>query len=324
MSTVFAKFLVMLAAGALSGAQALAQDYPTKSVRIIVPFGAGGGTDTMARLVGIGLQNALGQPFVIDNKPGASGNIGMEMAAKAPNDGYTLLMITNNIAINPSLYEKVNYHPVKDFAPIVLVGSSPVAISVNTSLGINNMADLLKYAKANSGKFSFATCASGSPQHLAAELLMQTAKFEMTHVPYKGCAPALPDHLSGLVPVSFSTVANLGPHLKGGKIKALAVTGARRSSFAPDLPTVAEAASLPGYDLDVWFGLFAPVGTPRAVINRVNEIVNKTLASAEVRQKMTDQNYDVLGGTPQQLADAVARDIPRYEKVIRSANIKAD
>jgi tripartite-type tricarboxylate transporter receptor subunit TctC len=293
-------------------------------VRVIVPFQAGGGTDTMARLVGIGLQNALGQPFVIDNKPGASGNIGMDLAAKAPNDGYTLLMITNNIAINPSLYEKVNYHPVKDFVPIVLVGSSPVAISVNTSLGINNMADLIKYAKANSGKFSYATCASGSPQHLAAELLMQMAKFEMTHLPYKGCAPALPDHLSGLVPVTFSTVANLGPHLKGGKIKALAVTGARRSSFAPDLPTVAEAANLPGYDLDVWFGLFAPAGTPRAVINRINEIVNKTLASPEVRQKMTEQNYDVLGGTPQQLADAVARDIPRYEKVIRSANIKAD
>jgi tripartite-type tricarboxylate transporter receptor subunit TctC len=324
MKKLVARSLALLLWGTLCAASALAQEYPNKPVRIIVPFGAGGGTDTMARLVGIGLQNALGQPFVIDNKPGASGNIGMEMAAKAPNDGYTLLMITNNIAINPSLYEKVNYHPVKDFVPIVLVGSSPVAISVNTSLGINNMAELLKYAKANSGKFSFATCASGSPQHLAAELLMQTAKFEMTHVPYKGCAPALPDHLSGLVPVSFSTVANLGPHLKGGKIKALAVTGARRSSFAPDLPTVAEAANLPGYDLDVWFGLFAPAGTPRAVINRVNEIVNKTLASAEVRQKMTDQNYDVLGGTPQQLADAVARDIPRYEKVIRSANIKAD
>jgi tripartite-type tricarboxylate transporter receptor subunit TctC len=316
--------LFALLAGALGGAPAVAQDYPTKAVKIVVPFPAGGGTDTMARMVALGLQQALGQPFVVDNKPGAGGNIGIDAVAKAPNDGYTLLMVTNNIAINPSLYGKVSYHPIRDFAPIALVGSSPVAISVNNALGIGNLADLLRYAKANPGKLSYASCGSGTPQHLAAELLMDTAKTEMNHVPYKGCAQPMTDHLSGLVPISFSTVANLAPHLKTGKIKAVAVTGARRSTFAPDLPTVSEAANLPGYDLDVWFGLFAPAGTPSAVIARVNEIVNKQLATAEIRQKMTEQNYDVLGGTPQALANAVARDIPRYEKIIRSANIKAD
>lgn len=324
MHQLIRKSLFALMAGALVSGHALAQEYPAKPVKIIVPFGAGGGTDTMARVIADGLQKTLHQPFVVDNKPGAGGNIGMDVVAKAPNDGHTLLMVTNNIAINPSLYEKVNYHPVKDFAPIGLVGSSPVAISVHSSLKIRTLADLVKYAKANPGKLSYTSCGSGTPQHLAAELLAQTAKIEMMHVPYKGCAAAVADHLTGLVPVSFSTIAILAPHIKTGKIAGVAVTGSSRSAYAPDMPTVSEAINLPGYGIDVWFGLFAPAGTPKTIITKLNDIINKQLATAEVKTKMSEQNYDVLGGTPEALADKVNKDIVRYEKVIRTAHIKVD
>jgi tripartite-type tricarboxylate transporter receptor subunit TctC len=313
-----------LAAGVFAIGQAGAQEYPIKTVTIVVPFGAGGGTDTMARVIADGLNKALHQPFVVENKPGAGGNLGLASVARAPKDGYTLLMVTNNIAINPSLYRKVNFHPTKDFEPIAMVGSSPVAISVHPSLKINNLADLIKYAKANPGKLSYASCGAGTPQHLAAEQLAQMAKIEMTHVGYKGCAATLPDHLSGLVPVSFSTIAIMAPHVKTGKLKGIAVTGSARSAHAPDMPTVSEAAGLPGYAIDVWFGLFAPAGTPKPVITKLNGIINKQLATANVKTKMSEQGYDVVGGTAEALALKVSQDIPRYQQVIRTADIKAD
>lgn len=308
----------------MATSQASAQTYPDKPVRIVVPFGAGGGTDTMARVVADGFQRALGQPFVVDNKAGAGGNIGIEVVAKAPADGHTLLMVTNNIAINPSLYGKVGYHPTRDFVPVALVGSSPVAISVHPSLKVGSLAELISLARSNPGKLSYASCGSGTPQHLAAELLAQMTKTDMVHVPYKGCAAPMADHLAGTVPVSFTTIALAAPHAKAGKLRTLAVTGAARGSLAPDVPTVSEAAQLPGYDIDVWFGLFAPAGTPKPVVARLNELINQQLKLPEIRTKMTDQNYEALGGSPEQLSNTVMRDIVRYEKVIRAANIKAD
>jgi tripartite-type tricarboxylate transporter receptor subunit TctC len=317
-------FIALAAILCLAGGQAAAQAYPDKPVRIVVPFGAGGGTDTMARVVADGFQRALGQPFVVDNKAGAGGNIGMQVVAKAPADGYTLLMVTNNIAINPSLYSNAGYHPTRDFAPIALVGSSPVAISVHPSLKVSNLGELITYARANPGKLAYASCGAGTPQHLAAELLSQMTKIDMVHVPYKGCAAPIADHLAGTVPVSFTTIALAAPHAKAGKLRMLAVTGSSRGSFAPDVPTVSEAAHLPGYNIDVWFGLFAPAGTPKQVIAKLNALINQQLALPEVKAKMTEQNYEALGGTPERLAATVARDITRYEKVIRTANIKAD
>lgn len=303
---------------------ALAQTYPSKPVKIVVPFGAGGGTDTMARVVAEGLQKELDEPFVVENKAGAGGNIGMEVVAKSPNDGHTLLMVTNNIAINPSLYGKVKFHPTRDFAPIALVGSSPVAISVHPFLKVDSLGELVAYAKANPGKLSYASCGAGTPQHLAAEQLAQMTQIRMVHVPYKGCAAPMPDHLSGVVPLSFTTIANVAQHAKAGKLKTIAVTGATRSAHAPDVPTVSEAAQLPGYNIDVWFGLFAPAGTPKPVIDKLNQLVNRQLAAPEVRRKMAEQHYDVLGGPPERLAQTVQADIARYDKVIRSANIKAE
>lgn len=321
--TSLASFLTVTT-GVLAAGAAAAQDYPSKPVTIVVPFAAGGGTDTMARVIANNLNAALHQPFIVENKPGAGGNLGMAAVAKAPKDGYTLLMVTNNIAINPSLYKKVNFHPTKDFAPIAMVGSSPVAISVHPSLKINTLPDLIRYAKANPGKLSYASCGAGTPQHLAAELLSQMEKIEMTHVGYKGCAGALPDHLSGIVPVSFSTIAIMAPHVKSGKLKGIAVTGSARSAHAPDMPTVSEALNLPGYAIDVWFGLFAPAGTPQPIIANLNSIINRQLATAEVKTKMAEQNYDVVGGTPEALAAKVSQDIPRYREVIRVGNIQAD
>lgn len=317
-------FVLILTSGVLAPIQVKAQEYPSKTVKIVVPFGAGGGTDTMARVIADGLNKALNQPFLVDNKPGAGGNLGMVSVAKSPSDGYALLMVTNNIAINPSLYEKVGFHPTKDFEPIALVGSSPVAISVHSSLNVKNMRDLVEYAKANPGKLSYASCGSGTPQHLAAELLLQRAQIQMTHVPYKGCASGIADHLAALVPVSFSTVAIMAPHIKSGKIKGIAVTGSSRSDYAPNMPTVSEALNLPDYAIDVWFGLFAPAGTPMPIITKLNSIINKQLATTEVKAKMAEQSYDVLGGTPEVLAAKVTQDIARYEKVIRNANIKPE
>lgn len=320
---ILGSFIVLSVATLVHGT-AVSQDYPTKAVKIIVPFSAGGGTDAMARVVSEGLNKELHQPVIVENKPGASGNIGIDAVAKSPKDGYTLLMVTNNIAINPSLYAKVTYDPGKDFAPIGLVGSSPVAISVHSSLNIRTLKELVGYANANPGKLSYASCGSGTPQHLAAELLAQTARIHMTHIAYKGCANALTDHLSGQVPVAFSTIAILTPHIKSNKIVGLAVTGSSRSTYAPSLPTVSEALNLPDYAIDVWFGLFAPAGTPNAIITKLNLLINKQLGTADVKAKMAEQSYDVIGGTPVALADKVKEDIVRYQKVIRSADIKVD
>jgi tripartite-type tricarboxylate transporter receptor subunit TctC len=314
--------LGLLAVFAASAAQA--QEYPSKTVKIIVPYTPGGGTDTMARVVANGLQKALGQSFIVENRPGASGNIGLEQVAKAPADGYTLIMMPSNLSINPPLFGKVNYDSIKDFAPIALVGSSPVAISVSSSTQFQNLADVIRYAKANPGKLSYASCGSGTPQHLAAEQLAQMAKIQIVHVSYKGCSQALPDHLSGTVPIAFSTIANLSQHIKSGKLRGIAVTGSQRSSYAPDMPTVNEAAGLQGYNIDVWFGILAPAGTPKPVIAKLNGIVNSLLSAPEVKQRMNEQLYEGIGGAPEAFTDVIKRDLVRYEKIIREANIKAD
>lgn len=309
----------ILAAGAVH-----AQDYPNKTVRIVVPFASGGGTDTMARVVANALQKSLGQTFIVENKPGASGNIGLEQVARSPADGYTLVMITNNLAINPSLFQKVGYDPIKDFAPVALVGSSPVAISVSSGSEFKSLADIIRYARENPDKLAYSSCGNGTPQHLAGELLLQMTQAKMAHVSYKGCAPAIPDHISGTVPIAFSTIANLSPHIKAGKARGIAVTGSNRSSYWQDVPTVSEAAKLQGYNIDVWFGLFAPAGTPKEVVAKLNEAVNAAISSADAKQRMSDQNYEAHGGSSAALGELVKRDVARYQKIIKDANIKAD
>jgi tripartite-type tricarboxylate transporter receptor subunit TctC len=318
------KALVLGVVTLLSANTAFSDEYPSRTVKIVVPYTAGGGTDTMARVVANVLQNALGQSFIVENRPGASGNIALEQIAKAPPDGYTLVMMPNNLAINPPLFGKVGYDSLKDFAPITLVGSSPVSISVHSGTQFQNLADIIKYAKANPGKLSYASCGSGTPQHLAGELLLQMTNVRMVHIPYKGCSQALADHLSGTVPVAFSTIANMSKHIKAGKLRGIAVTGSKRSPYAPDMPTVNEAAGLTGYNIDVWFGMLAPAGTPKPIIAKLNGIINTSLNSPEFKQRMAEQNYEAIGGTPEAFTEVLKRDLVRYEKIIREADIKPD
>ena len=300
-----------------------ATGYPSKPVKVVVPFPAGGGSDTMARTMGDALQRALKQPFVVDNKTGATGNIGTEFVAKSPADGYTLLVVPNSLSINESLFPKLPFNAQKSFAPIALLGSSPVMIGVKTGLPVTTVQELVALAKKSPGTLSYASCGAGSPQHIAGELFKSTTNIDLLHIPYKGCTPAAADAAAGVVDVVFNTVANLRPFIQAGKIRALAVTSAKRSSLAPDLPTVQESG-VKGYDVDVWFGVLAPVGTPKDVIDLLNKEINATLIQPDIKERMEKIYYEPVGGSPSQFADVIKRDMSRYGETIRNANIKLD
>ena len=304
-------------------AAALAQAFPSKPIRIIAPYSAGGAVDLMARYLCEKLPAALGQPCVVENKPGAGGIIGIDLVAKAEPDGHTLVMVPNNVSIIPVLYPKVPYDTLKDLAPIALVSSSPIMIGANAAFPPKSFQELIAYAKANSGKVDFTTCGPASPQHLGGEMLALAGGFKWTHVPYKGCGDAITAVVGGTVPVFISTVAHFNPQIKAGKLRGYAVLGADRSSFAPDFPTAAESG-FPGYQVDVWFGLLAPAKTPPAVIARLNEEVNKVLQLPDVREKLAAQSYEPLGGSPERFAGAIRTEMDKFGNVIRSAGIKPD
>ena len=266
-----------------------AQTYPTKPIRIVVPFPAGGTTDVLARAAAQKLTESLGQPAVVDNRPGAGGNIGAELVAKSPPDGYTLLMGTvGTHAINPSLYPKMPYDHVKDFAPVILVAGVPNVLVINPALPVNSVQELIAYAKANPGKLNFASSGNGTSIHLSGELFKTMAGVQMTHVPYKGSAPALQDLVGGQVQLMFDNLPSSLALIKGGKLKALAVTSSARAAALPDVPTLAESG-LPGFEASSWFGLLAPAGTPQPIILKVNGDVAKWLASPEAKEKLLAQ-----------------------------------
>jgi tripartite-type tricarboxylate transporter receptor subunit TctC len=299
------------------------QTYPSRVVRIIVPFPAGGGTDVMARVVAEKFTESLGQPFIVENRPGAGGVIGLEVTYKAEHDGHTLVMMPSNLAILGPLYGKLPFDPLKDFAPIALVGSSPVMIGGHPTLPAKTFPELIAYAKANPGKLNFASCGTASPQHIAGEYLKLVAGIDMSHVPYKGCAQAIPDVLSGAVPLFFSTVAHLNPQIKAGKLRSYAVTSLQRTSLAPEVPTVAESG-YPNFYVDVWFGLLAPGRTPRDVVAKLNAEVNKVIARPDVREKMLQQFYEPVGGSSERFAELIRRDLERFAKPIQEAKIKPE
>ena len=313
--------LLLVAVASTAGAQA--QKYPDRLVRIVVPYPAGGGSDTMARLVAQRLTEMWGQPVIVENKPGASGNIGLEGVARSAGDGYTLVLMPSNHSINPPLFGNLPFDPIKDFTPIVAVGSSPVFVAVNSSVPIRTVGELIAKLRASPGSLSYASCGNGTPQHLAGELMKATARIDMTHIPYKGCSVAIPDLLSGQVQVGFSTVANFNPHIKSGKLTGLAVTSKARSALAPDIPTVAESG-LAGYDVDVWFGLLGPAKMPPAVVEKINRDVNTILANRDIRDKLLQQYYEPMGGTPEQFANLIQTDLVRWGSLIRAVGIKVD
>jgi tripartite-type tricarboxylate transporter receptor subunit TctC len=303
---------------------ALPQDYPSRPIRMIVPFPAGGTADLLARQIGQTMGEALRQQVVIENRTGAGGNIGADLAAKAKPDGYTLLMGTvSTHAINPNLYPNMPYDPVKDFAPVAMVARMPNLLVLHPSVPAANVAELIALAKARPGTLAFASAGNGTTQHLAGELFKKMADVDMIHVPYKGNAPAVTDLVGGQVQVMFDNIPVSLQQVRAGKLRALAVTGPARSPVLPQLPTVAEAA-LPGYNITSWFGLYAPSGTSPQIIERLNREANKALASEPIRRRLTDQGIEPAGGTPGQFAEFMRTELVKWGKIVRESGARVE
>ncbi|MEJ7686616.1 MAG: tripartite tricarboxylate transporter substrate binding protein [Variovorax sp.] len=320
------------AALALLAGPAMAQGaWPSKPVRIVVPFAPGGTTDILARAVAPELSKALGQQFIVDNRAGAGGNVGADIVAKSPNDGYTLLMGTvGTHGINRALYPKLPFDPIKDFAPITLVAAVPNVMEMNAdkaaALKINNVADFIKYAKANPGKLNMASSGSGTSIHLAGELFKTMTGSFMTHIPYRGSAPALLDMVGGNADVMFDNLPSSMQQIKGGKLKALAVTSAQRSPALPDVPTVEEAGgpALKGFEASSWFGLLAPAGTPPEIVNRIQQEVAKALGTAAMKEKMLAQGAVPSGNSPADFAKLIDSEHTKWAKVVKASGAKVD
>ncbi len=322
--------IALTAIGFIATTAAVAQTaWPTKPVRIVVPFAPGGTTDILARAVAPELTRAFGQPFIVDNRAGAGGNVGADLVAKSPGDGYTLLMGTvGTHGINKSLYSKMPFDPQKDFAPITLVAGVPNVMVMNAEkaakLGINSVADFVKYAKAHPGQFSMASSGNGTSIHLAGELFKSQTGIFMTHIPYRGSGPALLDLVGGNVDVMFDNLPSAMPQIKGGKLKAFAVTSAQRSTAMPELPTVEEAGKLKGFEASSWFGLLAPAGTPPEVVSRIQQEVAKALATPAIKEKMLAQGAIPSGNTPQEFARLIEAEIAKWAKVVKASGAKVD
>ena len=303
--------------------------WPAKPVRMIVPFAPGGTTDILARAMAPELSKALGQPFVVENRAGAGGNIGADLVAKSPADGYTLLMGTvGTHGINKALYSKLAFDPQKDFAPITLVAGVPNVMVMNAdkarALNINNVPDFIKYAKANPGKFSMASSGSGTSIHMAGELFKSMTGIFMTHIPYRGSGPALLDLVGGSVDVMFDNLPSAMPQIKSGKLKAFAVTSTQRSAALPDLPTLEEAAQLKGFDASSWFGLLAPAGTPADIVNRVQQEVAKSLATPAIKEKLLAQGAIPGGNTPEQFTTFINAEHKKWAQVVKLSGATVD
>jgi len=318
--------LAALAAAALAAAApaAHAQAWPSKPVRIVVPYPPGGPTDIVARVVGQRLSEKLRQPFVIENRAGAGGNLGAEAAAKAPADGYTLLLGTTAHAINPSLFPALGYDIRKDFVPVALLTSIPLVLVVPAASQAATVADVVAMAKSKAGGLAYASSGNGQSTHLAAEMFASMAGAPMTHVPYKGSAPALVDLAGGQVALMFDTMLSAMPQVKAGRLRAVAVTSAMRAPSAPDVPTVAEAAGLAGYEATAWNGLFAPAGTPPEVAAMLAKSVAQVLAEPEIRQRFAADGAIVGSGTPAEFGAFVGREIDKWRGVVQRANVKVE
>ncbi|MBI2292639.1 MAG: tripartite tricarboxylate transporter substrate binding protein [Betaproteobacteria bacterium] len=312
----------MLLAGSCFAAWA--QEYPVKAIRFIAPNLPGGPTDILARLIGQKLAESFGQPVVIENRAGAGGNIGTEAAAKSPPDGYTLVTGNNaTFGANVSLYKHLAFDPVKDFAPIVLVGTQPNILVVHPSLPVTSVKQLIALAKARPGELNYAGSGMGAVAHLAAELFKTMAQVNIVHIPYKSAAPALIDVIAGQNQLMFATSLSVQPHIKSEKLRALAVTTAKRSRLMPELPTIAEAG-VPGFAAMTWHGVLTTGGTPPAIVNKLNAEINRILQLPDVRERLGALGAEIIGGTPQEFADHIKREIPKWAKVIKDAGVRVE
>jgi tripartite-type tricarboxylate transporter receptor subunit TctC len=317
------RLLLALSATMLCGS-AFAQAWPARPIRVVVPFPPGGGTDIIARETTLRVAKATGWTFVIDNKPGAGGNLGVDSVAKSLPDGYTLVLgQTSNLAINPSLYSKLPYDPQKDLAPIVLLANAPLVMVTATTTPYKTLADAVNAAKGKPGQVNFASPGNGTVAHLTSELFQKAAGIKTQHVPYKGAAQAMTDVLGGTVELYMSSVPTLLAHIKQGKLRALAVTSAKRVDDLPNVPTINESG-YKGFDAVTWFGLLAPAGTPKDVIARLSTEFNKALKQPELAKRLGDEGADPAGGTPEQFAALIKEEIPRWGKVVKDSGAKID
>ncbi|HYP71277.1 MAG TPA: tripartite tricarboxylate transporter substrate binding protein [Variovorax sp.] len=312
-----------VAASLIAPLSASAQSYPDKPVRMILPFPPGGVTDILARALAEKLAPRLGQPVVVENKPGAGTVLASDLVARAPADGYTVLLAASSLGTAPLLYEKVSYDAIKSFTPITQVASVVHVLVVNPQLPFKSVADLLNYAKQNPGKLNYASTGTGTSTHLEGELLKSMGKVDLVHIPYKGSGPALTDVVGGQVNVMIDALGSSGPFIKSGKLRALAVTTAKRSESVPELPTVAESG-LPGYEAMPWLGLVAPAGTPQPVVDRLHREVTAILKEPELRERFKGWGLDIIGNTPAEFSAFLRRDIDQWSRVITSANIKGE
>ena len=299
-----------------------AQEWPTKPVKIVVPFAPGGGSDFIARYVAHRLTEELKQPFIVDNKPGAGGNIGTEQGIKSPPDGYTLTLIASSYTVNANVY-KLNFDPVNDITPIIQVSQGPLVIVVNPQVPAKDLKELIALSKAKPDSIAFASSGPGSIVHAASEMFNLRAGTKMMHVPYKGSGPALTDTLSGQTQVFFSSASTAVSHVQGGKLRAVAVTTKKRIPALPDVPTVAEQG-VADYDVTLWHGLIGPKGLPPAIVNKINAAVTKALHLKETEEKLRNDGVAPAGGTPKEFGDTIKREIDSWGKVVKAANIKAD
>ena len=313
-----------LAAALIAPGIAQAQGYPNKPIRLVVPYAAGGATDIIARAAAAEISKTIGQPVTVDNRPGAGGNVGSEMVARSAPDGYTMLMSPSSLhGITPFLYSKLNYDPNKDLAPVILLGSFSNVLVVNQDVKANSVAELIALIKAQPGKISYASSGNGTTIHMSGEMFKHMLNLDVTHVPYKGSAPALTDLIGGQVHLMFDNIPSAITHIRGGRVRALATTGPKRAANLPDLPTMIEAG-LPGYVSVAWFGLSMPAGTPKEIIDRMNAEGQKAVRAPDFIKRMNELGYEIMGGTPEQMAAAIQGEVRRWGPVVKASGAKVD
>jgi tripartite-type tricarboxylate transporter receptor subunit TctC len=315
--------LIAAAAACAFSGGALAQNFPTKPLRVVVGLAPGGGTDIVARMVGQRLTGAIGQQVIIDNRAGASGNIAAEIVARAPADGYTLIVVTASHAINPSLYSKLSYDPIKDFSAITQLTAQPYLFVVNPSVPAKNVKEFVALAKSRKGGLTYASSGSGLLGHLGMELLKSQARFDAVHIPYKGAGPALVDTIAGQVDVFFPTIISGLPQVRNGKVRVIGVTTLKRAALLPDVPTVAEQG-FPGYEVSGWYGLLAPAGTPKDVIGVLNREVAKVLRSPEGKERLAAEGAEGVGNSPEEFTAYMQSEMVKWAKVVKQSGARAD
>ena len=323
LGAAFAAALAAAAPAAPTWAQAPAAAFPAKPIRIVVPFPPGGFNDTLGRLLGQEFQKTWGQPAIVENKPGAGSAIGSELVAKSPPDGYTLLVVAFPFGLINSLHARLGMDVTRDFAPIAFCALTPNILVVHPSVPANTVGELLALARQKPGTLNYASTGTGSSNHLSMELFKAMTKTDIVHVPYKGSAPAVTDLLAGQVNILFDNTPNVLPHIRAGKLRALGVTTAKRSSFTPELPTVAESG-VPGYEVTAWFGLVAPANTPRDIVARLNAEVNRVLALPDTKDRFQKAGVEPTGGSPEDFARFIRGEVDKWGKVVRDASIRAD